>query len=83
MSEDLGYLVHSTIQGDRWDLLAHRYYGDASKMTVILDANRALFVDPLEVPPLILPPGLSLIVPVIEEEEVDRALLPPWKQGGA
>lgn len=75
-----GYLQHSTIDGDRWDLLAYQYYGDASKQSVLLDANRSLFLDPISVPPLILKSGITLIVPVLDEEEVDDSTLPPWKR---
>lgn len=75
-----GYFEHETIAGDRWDLLAYRYYGDASKQTVLQDANKRLFLDPVTVPPLILPAGLTLIVPVLDADEVRDSDLPPWKR---
>ncbi|MCH2165941.1 MAG: tail protein X [Marinovum sp.] len=75
-----GHFEHQTIDGDRWDLLAYRYYGDAAKQSVLLDANASLFTNPLVVPPLILPAGLTLIVPVIDEAFVQDDLLPPWKR---
>ena len=75
-----GYLEHRTIDGDRWDLLAYQYYGDASKQSVLLDANRSLFIDPIVVPPLILKSGITLIVPVLDDQEVDDSTLPPWKR---
>lgn len=34
---------HTIVQGDRLDLLAYRYYGDASKWWIIADANHHLF----------------------------------------
>ena len=80
------YFEHHTIQGERWDLLAYRYYGDQHKQTVLIDANRALFVDQGEatprvvVPPMMLPSGLVLKIPVIEDVEVDETGLPPWKR---
>ena len=80
MSYPNGHFEHVTIDGDRWDLLAYRYYGDVSKQSVLLDANRSLFIDPIVVPPLILPAGLSLVVPVLDAEEVDQNRLPPWKR---
>lgn len=80
MSQAPGHFIHTTTDGDRWDLLAYRYYGDASKQSVLLDANRAQFLDPLRVPPLILPSGLSLIVPVLDDDAVDESQLPPWKR---
>lgn len=80
MSNSNGHFEHKTIDGDRWDLLAYRYYGDAAKQSVLLKANRALFLDPITVPPLILPAGLTLIVPVLDADDVDESLLPPWKR---
>jgi phage tail protein X len=80
MSYPNGYFEHRTMDGDRWDLLAYQYYGDASKQSVLLDANRSLFIDPITVPPLILKSGITLIVPVLDEAEVDDNTLPPWKR---
>lgn len=80
MSNSNGHFIHNTISGDRWDLLAYRYYGDPNKQTQLINANRALFLDPLVVPPLILPAGLTLIVPILEADPVDDAGLPPWKR---
>ncbi len=80
-----GYLEHRTIDGDRWDLLAYKYYGDARKQTVLQDANRHLFIDPITVPPLILwsgltLSGLTLIVPVLEDDVGEDHDLSPWKR---
>ena len=74
------YFEHKTIAGDRWDLLAYRYYGDQYKQTVILEANRHLILDDLAVQPLMLPQGVTLKIPVIEEEAANTSLLPPWKR---
>ncbi len=74
------YFEHRTIAGDRWDLLAYRYYGDQYKQTVILEANRHLILDDLAVPQLVLPQGITLKIPVIEEEATNTSLLPPWKR---
>lgn len=80
MAFENGYFEHVTIDGDRWDLLAYHYYGDASKQSVLLDANRSLFIYPIVVPPLLLDAGITLIVPVLSDEEVDDSTLPPWKR---
>lgn len=74
------YFEYTSMAGDRWDLLAYRYYGDANKQTVILEANRALWSDTLAVPPAILPRGLKLRIPVITEDAADESQLPPWKR---
>jgi len=80
MATSNGHFEHVTIDGDRWDLLAYRYYGDAHKQTVLLAANRHLFVDALAVPPMILQSGLTLIIPVIDVETPSDDDLPPWKR---
>lgn len=74
------YFEYTTLAGDRWDLLAYRYYGDQNKQTVLLAANRHLYRDALVVPPLVLPQGVKLKIPVIEEEATNVDLLPPWKR---
>ncbi|MDR6952684.1 phage tail protein X [Ancylobacter sp. 3268] len=74
------YLVHPTKDGDRWDLLAYRYYGDVSLQGELINANRALFFDAMTIP-LILPSGLDIIVPIRERPTaVSTAALPPWKR---
>jgi hypothetical protein len=73
------YFEHVTVAGDRWDLLAYRCYGDQYKQTVLLAANRDLVLAELAVPPLVLPQGITLKVPVIEED-AGTDLLPPWKR---
>lgn len=80
MTASNGHFEHVTIDGDRWDLLAYRYYGDASKQSVLLAANRRLFLDPVRVPPMILASGIKLVIPVIDADEVDDSDLPPWKR---
>lgn len=74
------FFEHVTRKGDRWDLLAWRYYGDQHKQTIILEANRGLYLDGLLTPPLVLPHGVRLRIPVIAAESVNEALLPPWKR---
>jgi phage tail protein X len=59
------YLVHQTRDGDRWDLLAYQYYGDALAYPVIIQANPT--VDPT---PGILPGGLALRIPVLDETDL-------------
>ena len=77
------YFEHVTVEGDRWDLLAWRYYGDQYRQTVLLEANRDLWRDQLGTPSLVLPHGITLRVPVIEAEATNADVLPPWKRDGA
>ena len=74
------YLTHTTERGDRWDLLAATYYNDATAYSLIIEANRELFLDDLSPIPAILPPRLELKIPVVEQETIDPALLPPWRR---
>lgn len=65
------YLVHITTQGERWDQLAWRYYGDAHRYLPIMQANPHV--------PLTgaMPAGLALSIPVLEVETAADDL-PPW-----
>lgn len=74
------YFEYVTKAGDRWDLLAYRYYGDQYKQSVLLEVNRHLILDDLSVPPLVLPQGVTLKIPVIEGKATNVDLLPPWKR---
>jgi len=67
------YLRHTTAIGDRWDLLAERYYGDSLRYEPILRANPAL------APLAVLPAGTEIVVPILEEDEPTLAALPPWR----
>lgn len=58
---DMGYssgdIVIQTVDGDRLDLLAYRYYKDTTKWVIIANANN------LGKGTLVIPPGLQLIIP--------------------
>lgn len=74
------YLPHMTRDGERWDQLAFRYYGDVAMQDSLIATNRGLFLDALTVPP-VLPAGLTLRIPIIEREAIVAAdQLPPWKR---
>jgi len=78
------YFQHVTTEGERWDLIAWAFYRDISKQSLIITANRAVFVNAdtgvIGRVPVILPAGLILRIPVIEQR-LDETLLPPWKRG--
>ncbi len=67
-------------EGERWDLLAHDYLGSVRHQSVIIEANREAFLEPLNVPPLTIPRGTLIRIPVIEPDPVSDADLPPWKR---
>ncbi|NTU68923.1 MAG: hypothetical protein HGB02_08600 [Chlorobiaceae bacterium] len=73
-SQIIEVIEHITKDGDRWDLLAWEYYGDAMAYEAIIAANPAIAIDP------VLPSGLKVLIPVIEAAETDTTEgLPPWK----
>ncbi|WP_286190138.1 tail protein X [Labrenzia sp. R4_2] len=76
------FLEHLTLPGDRWDTIAWAYYNDADAMDLIIEANRDLFLEDLSPVPPILPPGLRLRIPVVEDTGLEESLLPPWKRSG-
>lgn len=66
------YLEHITREGERWDQIAARYYGNALAYEGIIAANPAV--------PIVtnLPGGLTILVPIIEENATPLQDLPPW-----
>lgn len=75
MSTVIEVIEHITVDGDRWDNLAWQYYGDANAYEQIIAANPEILIMP------ILPGGIKLLIPVIEEDETESTTeLPPWKQ---
>lgn len=72
MSESV--LKHQCRQGERWDLLAHRYYGDASLMGTIIDANPHLAISET------LTEGQIAYIPIIHQSIKSTQGLPPWMQ---
>lgn len=53
--------MHTWLESDRIDALAHNYYGDASKWWIILDAN------PKYMTPWDIKPGDILTIPSYQE----------------
>ncbi|MCY1530294.1 hypothetical protein D9M68_654750 [compost metagenome] len=66
------YLTHTTTEGERWDQLAFLYYGNAHRYEPITRANPQVPLNGA------LPAGLSLRIPVLEEQVVSSEDLPPW-----
>lgn len=70
----MSHTKYITQEGDRWDLIADKAYGDATKITPIIEANPGVPKTP------VLPSGITLYVPLMDVETVDTNLLPPWKR---
>ena len=69
-------LVHVTSEGDRWDTLAWRDYGDVSEMERIIAANPHVPIRP------VLPGGVRIFIPVVKAADLEHNVnLPPWCSG--
>lgn len=68
----LASVKYTTIQGDKFDMLAYRAYGDEFKSHHIIQAN------PEYADVLVFEAGIELTIPIISKEAA--ATLPPWKR---
>jgi phage tail protein X len=68
------FTQYTTIEGDRWDTVAYKAYGDPMLFPQIAEANRGI---PLDV---VFIAGVKLRVPILDAVSVDTNLLPPWKR---
>ena len=67
-------LVHITTAGERWDLIAWTFYGDASLYQYIIMANPTVAIVPE------LSPGTTLTIPIIAISQTPSTPLPPWRR---
>jgi hypothetical protein len=67
------FILHVTRAGERWDLLAWRYYADATDYSPIIMANPNVPIEP------VFDAGISIAVPIQQKNAVVTANLPPWK----
>ncbi len=65
--------TYTTIQGDVWDLIAYKLYGDEKYMKNLIEANWK-YIDTV-----VFSSGTVLNVPEIPEEEIDG--VPFWREG--
>lgn len=65
---------YRTIQGDTWDGVAYKLYGDETSMSALLASNTA------HVETVVFGAGVVLAVPEINQEAASE--LPPWKREG-
>lgn len=75
----MSHLEIRTRDGDRWDLLAYRYYGDPYRYEPIVAANPHVPIGPF------LESGLLLAIPILPAPATATSDndLPPWKRGAA
>jgi phage tail protein X len=69
------FIEHTAKDGERWDHLAARYYGQAGAFAGIVAANPNVPITTT------LTAGTVVRVPVLDEADVATAItLPPWKR---
>lgn len=68
------FITHITASGERWDLVAWRYYGNATLYSPIIMANPGIPIEP------VFAAGLRLLVPILAQSNSASADLPPWKR---
>lgn len=71
----MNYIFHRTIQGERWDNIAYKYYKNSYLSHKIIEANPQIgAVETLE-------DGIILKIPIDETiTESDKSKLPIWRQ---
>jgi len=67
---------YTTKQGERWDLLAYRFYGTVKSMNILTDANPSVPLSPM------IEMGTNLVIPIIDNTSdlVLKVNVPPWKK---
>jgi phage tail protein X len=70
------YITHITLAGERWDLLAWRYYGLPALYSPIIMANPRIAIES------VFEAGLTVNVPIVAKPVTPSLDLPPWKRNG-
>ncbi len=68
------YYTYITRDGDRWDMISHKYYSNPNLYEEIIKSNPEVPIEP------VLDAGIKLKIPVLEESETIQFELPPWKK---
>lgn len=66
--------TYTTKQGERWDTVAYKAYGDAMRINELIQANPNVPITDE------IPANTVLNIPIIAEPTLDANLLPPWKR---
>lgn len=64
--------TYTTVQGDMWDSIAYRLYGDEGGMNALIAAN------PSYIDVMVFPAGVVLAVPNYIKPTANT--LPPWRR---
>lgn len=68
------YYSYITKDSDRWDLISQKFYQTPTLYEEIIKANPEIPIEP------ILPSGIKLKIPILEDSETIKFELPPWKK---
>jgi phage tail protein X len=68
------FITHITRSGERWDLLAWEYYGDATLYSAMIMANPTIPIEP------VFEAGLIIGIPILRVSPIQTVDLPPWKK---
>lgn len=66
-------MTYTTVQGDMWDTIAYKVYGNEQSLTLLMRAN------PEHLRTVIFDAGIQLAVHALPPDM--NADLPPWKRG--
>lgn len=69
-------MEYVTKQGDTFDTIAYKFYGDEEKIAPIIRANQKY------VETAVFDYGITLTIPDIENTD-DAAIMPPWRTNNA
>lgn len=70
----MSYTQYTVTAPERWDNIAFKAYGDATKISVIIEANPTVRAQD------VLPSGTVLNIPILETPTITASKLPPWKR---
>ena len=70
------FITHITSAGERWDLLAWQYYGDATLFSPIIQTNPQIPIEAVFEAGLVIGVPLLMVNPAVSS----AADLPPWKR---
>lgn len=66
------YLSYISLEGDRWDVIAYKFYGDIEQMARIIETNPNVALSE------VLPTGTKLYIPIIKALPPNNKDLPYW-----
>lgn len=66
--------TYRTVQGDMWDSIAYRLWGNESLMHHLMEAN------PDHRHRIMFPAGTVLTVPTLTTEQTTKSETPPWQE---